>query len=122
MPSLASIFPLQPNDLPASPILEHQLGVFKLPLDLIQSNPAACLQLFAHVVVMEAGLRLNEGCVQYLGYSEHFEPLALGAVAPAYVAVFAAKGKGKFLGFTMHNAAGAPVERRKAAVVEGLQA
>jgi hypothetical protein len=81
-------------------VLRYQLGKFRLRLDLLQDNVVGMLQLFSKTIVIDAEVKIADGCVEYLGYSEYFHPLSIGDPVPDYVAVFGFRGLGKFLGFT----------------------
>lgn len=91
---------LTPAALHPRLVTHHQLGKFKLRLDLIQDNTQEVLQLMSHVIVLSADVLLAEGVVSYLGYSDYFTPLSIGESASSYLPLFGAKGEGKFLGFT----------------------
>lgn len=87
-------------------IRDKRLGQFKLPTALIQSNPAAMLQLMGHTLVVQAVFTPQDGCIAYVAYSEYFDMRQEGEVAPEYMALVGGGGRGRFLGFSRRSRMG----------------
>lgn len=68
--------------------LVRRLGRFKISGRLLYEQPEQLKPLFAEMIVVEAQMRWEHSCVEYLAMSERFEVLPEGLVAPLYEITF----------------------------------
>jgi hypothetical protein len=65
----------------------RKLGVFFIPLDCINSDPASVRAALRDVIVVEARLRIEYDDVQYIGICDEFTTVEIGNTIPMYKAV-----------------------------------
>lgn len=66
-----------------SPLLNRR-GRFRISRDLIRTDAHNLTALFSRIVVLEAALRWEYDCNEYLALCDLFEELPEGVVAPLY--------------------------------------
>lgn len=80
---------------------ERRLGNFRIRARTLQENLEGILQLMSHVFIVRAAFDSCDGSFAYTAYSDYFDTVPEGEIAPDYVGIFRAEGDaaGEFLGF-----------------------
>ena len=78
-----------------STALLGRIGRFRISRELLRRNPAELLALFAEMVVVEAQMRWEYDCIEYVALSERFEEQPENVAAPLYKITFRRDEKGQ---------------------------
>ena len=63
---------------------KKRIGQFFIPRQAIFNNQDDVLAIMQHVIVVRAEMHLNRDGVEYVGYSDLFDEIEEGLVAPHY--------------------------------------
>ena len=72
----------------ASESIKLNPGIFRISDDLCKSQIAEVMAVLSQVAVVRCEHLFHERVFQYVGYSEHFRPVADGDIAPEYCVDF----------------------------------
>lgn len=69
-----------------TPRYEHRLGRFRFNGEVLRGRWSEIIsgQIFGRFVVIEARTRIEYDCIEYLAFSDLFDPLEEGMMAPLY--------------------------------------
>ena len=66
-------------------VMENRGGIFRIGRDVIKMLPADAMAILTTVLVVRAEMDYMTDCVEYQGYSQHFDPLPRGNVLTEYI-------------------------------------
>ena len=67
-----------------NPVHARRLGIITIAMDLIRDHPDAMRRALNNMLIVDAKSNFAYNTIEYMGYSEHFEPIDEGAMAPHY--------------------------------------